>query len=76
MPNPKLNTDNPHDLLTIVEAADYIRIPRPTAYCLAEKGQLPGAFKIGGRWRVKKAALDDLVRKEGKVIESETEPVA
>lgn len=45
------------DLLTVKETAEYLRIPVPTVYYLVQRGQLP-AVQIGGRWRVKKDALD------------------
>jgi excisionase family DNA binding protein len=54
-----------HNLLTIKEVAAYLRIPVPTAYYLAQRGQIP-AIQIGGRWRIKKAALDRDVLREGK----------
>ncbi len=54
-----------HTLLTVKETAEYLRIPLPTVYYLVQRGQLP-AIQIGGRWRVKKEALDrDILREEG-----------
>jgi excisionase family DNA binding protein len=53
-----------HSLLTIKETAAYLRIPVPTAYCLAQRGQIP-AIQIGGRWRIRKSALDrDILRED------------
>ena len=46
-----------HNLMTVKETAEYLRIPLPTVYYLVQRGQLP-AVQIGGRWRVKKDALD------------------
>lgn len=46
-----------HNLMTVKETAAYLRIPLPTVYYLVQRGQLP-AIQIGGRWRVKKDALD------------------
>jgi excisionase family DNA binding protein len=46
-----------HNLLTVKETAEYLRIPVPTVYYLVQRGQLP-AVQIGGRWRVKKDLLD------------------
>ena len=51
------------DLLTVKETANYLRIPVPTVYYLVQRGQIP-AILIGGRWRIKKAALDKEVLKE------------
>lgn len=53
-----------HNLMTVKETAEYLRIPLPTVYYLVQRGQLP-AVQIGGRWRVKKDALDrDVLRNE------------
>ena len=46
-----------HNLMTVKETAAYLRIPLPTVYYLVQRGQLP-AIQIGGRWRVKRDALD------------------
>ncbi len=54
-----------HNLLTVKETAKYLRIPLPTVYYLVQRGQLP-AIQIGGRWRIKKAALDKDILKEDK----------
>jgi excisionase family DNA binding protein len=43
--------------MTVKETAEYLRIPLPTVYYLVQRGQLP-AIQIGGRWRIKKDALD------------------
>src|SRR5881227_4032855 len=52
-----------HNLLTVKETAKYLRIPLPTVYYLVQRGQLP-AIQIGGRWRIKKDALDKDILKE------------
>lgn len=54
-----------HNLLTVKETAKYLRIPLPTVYYLVQRGQLP-AIQIGGRWRIKKSALDKDILKEDK----------
>lgn len=54
-----------HNLLTVKETAKYLRIPLPTVYYLVQRGQLP-AIQIGGRWRIKKNALDRDILKEDK----------
>jgi excisionase family DNA binding protein len=46
-----------HNLMTVKETAEYLRIPLPTVYYLVQRGQLP-AVQIGGRWRIKKDSLD------------------
>ena len=53
-----------HNLMTVKETAEYLRIPLPTVYYLVQRGQLP-AIQIGGRWRVKRDMLDrDVLRTE------------
>ena len=53
-----------HNLMTVKETAEYLRIPLPTVYYLVQRGQLP-AIQIGGRWRVKKDILDrDVLREQ------------
>jgi excisionase family DNA binding protein len=53
-----------HNLLTVKETAEYLRIPAPTVYYLVHRGKIP-AVHIGGRWRIKKSALDhDLLRQD------------
>ena len=53
-----------HNLLTVKETAEYLRIPLPTVYYLVQRGQIP-AIQIGGRWRIKKSALDrDILRQD------------
>ena len=70
MPQPSANESSSpqgqavHNLMTVKETAEYLRIPLPTVYYLVQRGQLP-AIQIGGRWRVKKDMLDrDILRNE------------
>ena len=53
-----------HNLLTVKETAEYLRIPLPTVYYLVQRGKIP-AIQIGGRYRIKKSALDhDILRQD------------
>ncbi|HTC13806.1 MAG TPA: response regulator [Chthoniobacterales bacterium] len=53
-----------HNLLTVKETAEYLRIPLPTVYYLVQRGKIP-AIQIGGRWRIKKSSLDrDILRQD------------
>ena len=54
-----------HNLLTVKETAEYLRIPPPTVYYLVQHGKIP-AIQIGGRWRIKKSALDHDILREDK----------
>jgi excisionase family DNA binding protein len=40
------------DIYTLEWASEALSISVPTAYRLAQRGELPGAFKAGGQWRV------------------------
>lgn len=44
-------------LLTIVEAAEYMRVNKSTVYILAKTKEFP-AFKIGKEYRIVKEELD------------------
>src|SRR5882757_10718120 len=62
--DPMAQAPQPHNLMTVKETAEYLRIPLPTVYYLVQRGQLP-AIQIGGRWRVKRDMLDrDVLRNE------------
>src|SRR6187551_3157369 len=63
--DPMAQAPQPHNLMTVKETAEYLRIPLPTVYYLVQRGQLP-AIQIGGRWRIKKNALDKDILKEEK----------
>jgi excisionase family DNA binding protein len=59
-----VNETPSHNLLTVKETAEYLRIPLPTVYFLVQRGKIP-AIQIGGRWRIKKSALDrDILRQD------------
>ncbi|MBI5068686.1 MAG: helix-turn-helix domain-containing protein [Deltaproteobacteria bacterium] len=49
-------------ILTIPEAAALLRIHVKTAYQWALEHRLPGAFRLGGRWRVSRRRLLGYVR--------------
>ena len=49
------------NVLTLEEAARYLRISKETAKRLAGQGTIPGRC-LDGRWRFLKAALDDWLR--------------
>jgi len=46
----------PPDVLTLNEVAEYLRIPRSTAYKLAQEGKIPGQ-KVGRHWRFHRAVV-------------------
>ena len=49
--------DEPGNILTIDELADYLRISRSTLYKLAQEGRVP-CQKVGRHWRFRKQAID------------------
>lgn len=56
------NKDN-SGLMTIEEAADYLRFHASTVYRLARQGAIP-AVKVGKQWRIDRQTLEDWVRRK------------
>jgi excisionase family DNA binding protein len=48
------------DLLTIEEAAEYLRLSKKTTWRWCRSGRLP-AFKIGHQWRISKADMQEMI---------------
>jgi len=44
-------------VMTISEVAEYLRIPRASAYKLAQRGKIP-CQKVGRHWRFRREALE------------------
>ena len=44
-------------ILTVDEAAEYLRIPKSSLYKLAQDGKVP-CQKVGKHWRFRKEAID------------------
>lgn len=51
------------EVMGIRSAADYLGVSRPTLYRYLGTRRLP-AFKLGGRWRIKKGVLDRWMEEE------------
>lgn len=49
---------NLHPVMTLREAASYLRLRTAEVVTLAESGEVP-AFKVDGKWRFLKSALDE-----------------
>lgn len=49
-----------HDILTIEEVAEYLRVSERTVYDWAQKGQIPGG-KLGTAWRFKRSEIEQWV---------------
>ena len=48
------------DILTVDEAAEYLKIPRSSIYKLAQQGRIP-AQKVGRHWRFHRDTLVDWI---------------
>ncbi len=57
-----------NSLMTVREAADYLKLNYMTVYRLAQRGRLP-AIKVGRNWRFKKEILDDWLVREARTLE-------
>lgn len=51
-------SQNLRSVMTLREAAHYLRLKSAKVQVLAERGDLP-AFRVDGRWRFLKSSLDD-----------------
>ena len=51
-----------HEIMTIEEVADYLRVSERTAYDWAQKGDLPGG-KLGTTWRFKRTDIEKWVNR-------------
>lgn len=51
-----------HEIMTIEDVAEYLRVSERTAYDWAQKGQIPGG-KIGTTWRFKRSDIEDWVNR-------------
>ena len=47
--------------LTVIEAAEYLKMGRSTIYKLAQEGKLP-AHKVGRQWRFDAKELDTWIK--------------
>jgi len=55
---------DPHEVMTLPEAAEYLRISKSTLYALAQRGEVP-CKKVGRRWRFSRNALDRWLQEDG-----------
>ncbi len=53
------------DILTIEEAAEYLRLGKRSVYKLAKAGKMPAKMVLN-KWRFEKDSLREWVRKAGK----------
>ena len=72
-------TEQPQEILTIEEAAEYLRVPLSSLYRIAQSGRIP-CQKVGRHWRFRRQALErwidgNVVKEDGKK-QAATESVA
>lgn len=60
------------ELLNVEEVAKVLQLHVMTVYRLVKEGKLPG-FKVGGRWRFHRNALDDWMVDRAQVARLEAE---
>jgi excisionase family DNA binding protein len=48
------------EFLTVVEVAEYLRLPQSTVYKLVQDKRLPG-FKVGKHWRFRRESIQQWV---------------
>jgi len=68
-----MNTTESPELLTLPEVAVYLRIGMRTAYKLVTSGAIP-AVKVGGQWRIPRAALEVKLGRHSGVAPEKREP--
>lgn len=54
------------EFITVSQLAQRLMIPKTTAYHLVQSGEIPGAFKVGKHWRLKKAVVDSWIDEQTK----------
>ena len=59
-------------ILNVEEVAEILHLHVMTVYRLVKGGKLPG-FKVGGRWRFHRSALDDWMVDRAQVARLEAE---
>lgn len=60
------------ELLNVEQVAKILQLHEMTVYRLVKDGKLPG-FKVGGRWRFHRSALDDWMVDRAQVARLEAE---
>jgi excisionase family DNA binding protein len=53
----RLMDENFSNVMNIDDLAEYLKLPKPTVYKLAQNGKIPGK-KAGRQWRFHKEAID------------------
>jgi len=68
--------ENPvHEIMTIEDVADYLRIPLSSAYKLAQEGKIPGQ-KVGRHWRFHRRVVETWIMRTSAEPQIETAAAA
>jgi len=59
--SPDTRTGQDHEILTVLDVARFLRVPKSTVYKLARLGELP-ASKIGKHWRFLRRDIQEWVQ--------------
>lgn len=54
-----------HEIMTIREVAEYLRLNEKTTYRYALEGTIPG-FKVGGAWRFRREEIVEWTKAQSK----------
>ena len=60
------------DILTVEQVAELLHLHVMTIYRLAKEGKVPG-FKVGGRWRFQRGAMEAWMVDRAQVVKLEAE---
>lgn len=63
------------ETLTILEVSKILGISPRHAYLLAARGDLPGALRLGTRWVIVRARLEEMLARSGGTAEPYQVPV-
>ena len=62
-------------ILTLDEVSSLLKVSKETIYKMVQKGELPGAFKIGNQWRFNKTKIDSWLEELSNIKESDKQQV-
>jgi excisionase family DNA binding protein len=57
----EVDMESSNRVMTVKEVAVALRISTNHTYLALQRGQIPGAFKIGGKWLVSRSAVERLL---------------
>lgn len=61
------------EFITLQDVCELLKLSDRTVYGLCRQGKLPGAAKVGGRWRVDRAKLLTWLEAGGEVQQGDAE---